>query len=44
MAGIGTMQWSYEQMGIVATLQLADNVRLNVLDLSAVFRGTVSDA
>lgn len=28
------MQWSYDQMGIVATLQLADNVRLSFVDLS----------
>ena len=27
MAGISTIQWHYDQFGIVATLQLADNVR-----------------
>lgn len=27
MAGISTIQWNYDQFGIVATLQLADNVR-----------------
>lgn len=26
MAGISTMKWNYDQFGIVATLQLADNV------------------
>ena len=27
MAKISTMKWNYDQFGIVATLQLADNVR-----------------
>jgi 2-polyprenyl-6-methoxyphenol hydroxylase-like FAD-dependent oxidoreductase len=28
MAQISTIQWNYDQFGIVATLQLADNVCL----------------
>jgi len=31
MAGISTMQWNYDQFGIVATLQLADNMPDNVV-------------
>jgi hypothetical protein len=27
MAKISAMKWNYDQFGIVATLQLADNVR-----------------
>ena len=35
MAQISTMQWNYDQFGIVATLQLADNVCIR-FDLSIV--------
>ncbi|CAF1223156.1 unnamed protein product [Adineta steineri] len=31
MAGISTIQWNYDQFGIVATLQLADNMPNNVV-------------